>query len=75
MAVGLALDPADVCLDALSVFEPNPIWTREFLLYRARCYQSKRDPRATTAARDLAEFLANEPFRLEDGLVMPPAAR
>ncbi len=75
MAVGLALDPADVCLDALSVFEPNPIWTREFLLYRARCYQSKRDPRATAAARDLTEFLANEPFRLEDGLVRPPTVR
>jgi hypothetical protein len=61
--------PGEVCLDALSLFEPTPIWTHEFLQYRARCYEGKGDPRAAAAARDLAEFVANQPFRLEDGLV------
>ncbi len=69
MDVALALPPAEVCRDALSVFEPNPIWTREFLLYRARCYQRSGDPRAGAAALDLAEFVAGQPFRLEDALV------
>jgi spermidine synthase len=76
MAVGLALHPAEVCMDVLSAFEPNPIWTREFLAYRARCYQAQGNPRARSAARDLAEFVADEPVRLEDGLVeASPAVR
>jgi spermidine synthase len=73
VAVALALDPAEVCVDALSLVEPYPIWTREFLAYRARCYRSQGDPRAAAAARDLATFVRDAPVRLEDGLALSRA--
>jgi hypothetical protein len=72
VSIALSLDPAEVCVDVLGFFEPYPIWTREFLGYRARCYASQRHPRAASAERDLREFLQAEPFRLEDGLVPLP---
>jgi spermidine synthase len=46
------------CQDALAPLEPHVPWDRGLLTLRRDCYQATRDPRQTTAARDLEELLA-----------------
>jgi spermidine synthase len=55
-ALGPRLSSAALQVQAASMFEPYPVWTRQFLEFRAKAYQLARDPRAVQAATDLADF-------------------
>jgi hypothetical protein len=55
--------PGAPCVEANHAFEPNPVWTEEFLESRARCYDAVKDPLATRARGDVAEFLRLAPSR------------
>jgi spermidine synthase len=50
-----------LCREAVAAFEPHVLWTRPFLTLRRDCYRTVGDPRLAVAARELEEFLANEP--------------
>lgn len=60
------------CVEALAPFEPNPPWEDLFLAQRARCYREAGHPLADRAVADLAEYMKNDPPRLDIGL--PPPA-
>jgi spermidine synthase len=57
------------CRQALTPFEPAPLWERSLLEARQRCYTrwGPDGALARRAAGDLAEFLAAEPLPLEEG--------
>lgn len=46
-------------------FEPDIPWYRAFLANRAECYRESSHPRADRAARDLRDFMRNEPRPLD----------
>lgn len=51
------LDAKGLCAGAFSAYEPLPVWEREFLEERARCYALAGDPpRAAAAQADLREY-------------------
>lgn len=41
----------------IEAFEPNVLWTEEFLSFRARCYAEVGHPKAALAERQFAEFV------------------
>ena len=47
--------------EAFRAFEPHVPWNQEFLTWRARAYETTRDPLAPTAAEELRQFLAASP--------------
>jgi len=51
--------PANQQSAIVAIFEPYPIWTRPFLVFRASAYQRTGDLRAAKAAADLREFDRN----------------
>ncbi|MEK7793475.1 MAG: fused MFS/spermidine synthase, partial [Candidatus Hydrogenedentota bacterium] len=57
MAVDVAsnISPA-TAVPYIEAYEPNPIWTREFLAYREFAYRDTGHPLAKRALRDLAAF-------------------
>lgn len=57
------------CVDVFAAWEPNPPWTHDVLLQRARCYEAQGHPLASRAFDDLDTFLRNEPLPFGDGLL------
>jgi hypothetical protein len=53
------------CHGAVTALEPHVPWSRSFLALRLDCYRAGGDPRLGAAIRDLEEFEAAEPRRLE----------
>jgi len=51
-------------LRAIEASEPHVPWHSSFLKLRSACYQAVGSPRADQAARDLKEFVAEQPVRL-----------
>lgn len=47
-------------LAALSLFEPDTPWERDFLATRARCYEAAGNPLATVAKQELDRFDRNQ---------------
>ncbi|HVE85564.1 MAG TPA: hypothetical protein VND93_22075, partial [Myxococcales bacterium] len=70
------VDRKGLCAAAFAPYEPNPVWDRDFLDERARCYALAGDPRAGGARADLAAYDASASPPL-DSLVKPapPATR
>jgi len=62
----------DLVLQALAPYEKNPVWTRDFLVWRAHTYVRFQDPLATSAALDVREFLDQEPIVFGQDLPIPP---
>ena len=58
-------------LSALDAVEPNVQWRRRLLAHRLDTYAAAGHPRAARAERDLADFLASEPYRFGTNLVAP----
>lgn len=48
--------PAEKTRAAITDYEPNVVWRRQFLQLRKDCYNALNDPRAEQARRDLDEF-------------------
>jgi spermidine synthase len=67
------LPPGAPCIEANHAFEPNPVWTEEFLESRARCYEATQDPSASRARGDVAEFLRLAPSRFSHTPTAPRA--
>ena len=65
--LAFAVDPKRLCVAALAPYEPHPVWTRDFLSRRARCYSGVGHPLSPSAAADLALFdeAAGSPFAEE----------
>ncbi|MDP9150812.1 MAG: hypothetical protein M3O36_12850, partial [Myxococcota bacterium] len=61
------LPPGGPCIDAYQRFEPNPVWTEDFLASRLACYEATGDRRAGIAKQDLQEFIALAPQPFADG--------
>lgn len=55
-------------LEALALFEPNPIWTEQFLSLRYRVYNHFNDPLTNQAFRDLEQFIHWRGIRFASGL-------
>ncbi|OFV94162.1 MAG: hypothetical protein A3G76_00970 [Acidobacteria bacterium RIFCSPLOWO2_12_FULL_65_11] len=55
------VDFRGLCGAAVSALGPDVPWTESFLRLRLDCYQATSSPRAAAAARDLDEFLVNQP--------------
>jgi len=67
LRLALALGPTHpACADALSEYEPYPMWTRPILEFRAACYAAQHNPRFELAERDLNEFRELEPRSFDD---------
>ncbi len=56
------------CVDVFAPLEPNPPWTHDALVQRARCYEANGHPLAPRALDDLDTFLASEPMPFDAGL-------
>ena len=54
--------PGERTAAAIEQYEPNVLWERSFLEARKTCYAATHNPRAAQAARDLDEFLREEPL-------------
>lgn len=57
------------CIDVFAAWEPNPPWSYDVLLQRARCYETHGHPLASRALDDLVTFAADEPLPFADGLL------
>jgi spermidine synthase len=57
------------CAKTLEAYEPHVPWQKEVLEWRSRCYAETGDPRASIAARELAEWSAEKPAPFEAGVV------
>ncbi len=67
MAIDLASKvSSEAAVPYLEAYEPNVIWTEEFLTFRAQAYRATEHPRARLAERQLAEFHRNKPQRFSD---------
>ncbi len=49
-----------LCVKALELTEPYPVWGRETLMERYKCYAGAQHPLEDQARKDLARFEANE---------------
>lgn len=67
------LDAKGLCAGAFSMLEPLPVWEREFLEERAKCYALAGDARAAAAQADLAAFDEAASPPLEDLVKVAPA--
>ncbi|MDP9036565.1 MAG: fused MFS/spermidine synthase [Myxococcota bacterium] len=59
--------PGPPCVGAYQRFEPNPVWTEDFLASRLACYEATSHPWAGAAKRDLEEFIALSPQPFANG--------
>ncbi len=50
------LPPGEPCVTAFLAFEPNPIWSEDFLVSRATCYAATRFSLAPRAEHDVLTF-------------------
>lgn len=50
----------------IAAFEPNVLWTKEFLEYRALCYEEAAHPKLELARADLVRFLRYDTKRFND---------
>jgi spermidine synthase len=57
------------CVDVFLASEPNPAWSHEALLQRARCYEAHGHPLAARALDDLETHLRAEPLPFAEGLL------
>jgi len=64
LALSRILPPGPECAVALDYFEPNVPWQRDFLSFRAACYQRLDSALATSALDDLREFREQSPASL-----------
>jgi spermidine synthase/alkylhydroperoxidase family enzyme len=56
-------------VEAVEATEPYVFWQRKFLSFRLKQYRAARHPGTARAARELAEFLNNEPPPFDMGLI------
>jgi hypothetical protein len=67
------LGDAPMCLAVASELEP-PIWDKEALAVRARCYKRAHDPRIEQAEADIAEYIEQAmPYAFQLGAEPAPA--
>ncbi len=69
--VSMLSDDTGLCVDAMELFEPYPVWTQKALLARAECYEINRHPLADRAWDDLTAFVAAAPTSFDVGLRRP----
>ena len=55
------VDLRGLCSTVIGGLEPSVPWTESFLRFRMECYQATGSPLAAAAARDVNEFLGNQP--------------
>ncbi|MBW2453991.1 MAG: fused MFS/spermidine synthase [Deltaproteobacteria bacterium] len=67
-------DDPQRCALALAAFEPNPLWTEDFLTKRALCYLRLGHTRAERARDDLVDYHRGQGLQVDTDLA-PPAAR
>jgi hypothetical protein len=58
------VDFRGLCGTVIGELEPNAPWSESFLRFRLDCYQATGSPLAALAARDVNEFLGNQPQAL-----------
>ena len=56
-------------LAAVEAAEPHVFWQRKFLTFRLKQYRAAGHPGAARAARELAEYVNNEPSPFDMGLI------
>ena len=61
----------ETAAEHIESFEPNVLWTEEFLKFRALCYEAVDHPLAARAQRDLDIYRRNSTQRFADLLAMP----
>src|SRR5262249_17983382 len=66
--LALRVDMKRLCVEALAPFERFPSWKRDFLAGRLDCYKMTGSPLVERAARDLRDFLREEPLPFASGL-------
>jgi spermidine synthase len=59
-------EPDANCAQALSSYEPYPLWQQPLLSWRARCYEMLRHADAARAAKERDEYDSNEPAGIND---------
>ena len=62
------LPAGEECASAYQAFEPNPSWTEEFLVSRARCYSAALHPWAGRAEEDVLAWRRLRPPMFSPGL-------
>jgi spermidine synthase len=65
LAVGR--EPDNTCAQALTSYEPYPLWQQPLLTWRARCYELLRHADAARAAQERDEYDRNEPGSMAEG--------
>jgi len=65
LAVGR--EPDSTCAQALTGYEPHPLWQEPLLSWRARCYELLRHADAARAAQERDAYARNEPGNLAEG--------
>ena len=72
MKIARAVDWPGLCEQVLAPLEVASAWNEEALGTRVDCYRLTRSPRLARAESELAQFRANQPSRVLDGLVPRP---
>ena len=61
----------EIVLSVLEPYAKHPVWARGFLIWRANNYHRFQDPRASSAALDLHDFLDQEPIAFGEDIPQP----
>jgi spermidine synthase len=67
LKLAVARDPDASCAQALTTYEPYPLWQEPLLTWRARCYELLHHADAARAAQERDEYQRNEPGALSEG--------
>jgi hypothetical protein len=66
LKLAVARDPDANCAQALTTYEPYPLWQQPLLTWRARCYEMLHHADAARAAQERDEYESNEPTGISD---------
>jgi spermidine synthase len=66
LKLAVARDPDATCAQALTSYEPHPLWQQPVLSWRARCYEMLHHAEAARAVQERDEFDQNEPAGIND---------
>jgi len=66
--ISMKSDDSALCVEAMELFEPYPVWTQDALLARAECYEINSHERAERAWADLESFVERAPTSFDQGL-------
>jgi spermidine synthase len=66
LKLAVAREPDATCAQALTSYEPHPLWQQPLLGWRARCYEMVHHADAVRAAQERDEYDSNEPAGIND---------